>query len=163
MNQKLTGGFSMKRFMIVALAMVFALCVVGNALADEEAAKKECVEKCEAAAALIKEKGLDAAKAEIGKKDGPFVSEVTYVFLQGMDGTMLAHPFKPSLVGKNLIDLKDKAGKAFFAEFIKVAKEAGTGWVEYMWPKPGAEEPSPKNSYVLKVDDNTFVGAGYYK
>ena len=153
----------MKKFMILALAVVFAFVTAGNVFADEEALKKECIEKCEAAVKLIKEKGLDAGKTEINKKDGTFVSANTYVFLQKMDGTMDAHPFKPSLIGKNLMDLKDSNGKEFFREFIKVAKEAGSGWVEYMWPKPGEEKPSPKNSYVLKVDDNTFVGAGYYK
>ena len=149
----------MKKVMIVMLAVVFCLCA-GNVFAGD--AKQECIDKCKAAAALVKDKGLDAAKAEIAKKDGQFVSEATYVFLQGMDGTMLAHPIKPALMGKNLIDLKDKAGKEFFKEMIEVAKK-GEGWVEYQWPKPGEEGPSPKVSYVLKVDDNTFVGAGYYK
>jgi len=156
-------GNKMKKFAIITLAALFAFVMAGNVFADEGALKKECVDKCEAAAKMIKEKGLDAAKAEINKKDGPFVSANTYVFLQKMDGTMDAHPFKPSLIGKNLTDLKDSSGKEFFKEFIKVAKEAGTGWIEYMWPKPGEEKPSPKNSYVLKIDDNMFVGAGYYK
>jgi len=80
-----------------------------------------------------------------------------------MDGTMIAHPIKASLVGKNLIDLKDSEGKEFFKDMIKVAKESGSGWVDYMWPKPGEEKPSPKTSYVLKVNDDVFVGAGVYK
>jgi cytochrome c len=154
---------NMKKFAIIALAVVFAFVTAGNVFADEEALKKECIAKCEAAAKLIKEKGLDAGKAEISKKDGSFVSPNTYVYLQKMDGTMEAHPFNPALIGKNLMDLKDINGKEFSKEFVKVAKEAGSGWVEYVWPKPGEEKPSPKSSYVLKVDDNTFVGAGYYK
>jgi len=154
---------NMKKFAIIALAVVFAFVMAGNVFADEEALKKECVEKCEAAAKMIKEKGLDAGKAEIGKKDGPFVSPNTYVFLQKMDGSMEAHPMNPALIGKNMTDLKDSNGKEFFKEFIKIAKGAGSGWVDYMWPKPGEEKPSQKNSYVLKVDDNCFVGAGYYK
>ncbi len=153
----------MKKLMIVALATLFAFVMAGNVFADEAALKKECVEKCEAAAKLIKEKGLDAGKAEINKKESPFVSANTYVFLQKMDGTMDAHPFSPALIGKNLIDMKDVNGKQFFKEFVTLAKGAGSGWVDYMWPKPGEEKPSAKSSYVLKVDDNTFVGAGYYK
>jgi len=153
----------MKKFVIIAVAVVFAFVMAGNVFADEEALKKECVEKCEAAAKLVKEKGLDAAKAEISKKDGPFVSANTYVYLQKMDGTMEAHPMNAALIGKNTLDLKDVNGKEFCKEFIKIAKGAGSGWVDYMWPKPGEEKPSQKNSYVLKIDDNTFVGAGYYK
>ncbi len=153
----------MKKFVIIAVAVVFAFVMAGNVFADEEALKKECVEKCEAAAKLVKEKGLDAAKAEISKKDGPFVSANTYVYLQKMDGTMEAHPMNAALIGKNTLDLKDVNGKEFCKEFIKIAKGTGSGWVDYMWPKPGEEKPSQKNSYVLKIDDNTFVGAGYYK
>lgn len=153
----------MKRFAIVTLALVVGFCLTGNAFADLEADKKECITKCEAVAAMVKEKGLDAAVAEVSKKDGQFVSAVTYTFLQKMDGTMIAHPMKASLIGKNLIDLKDSDGKEFFREFVKVAKETGTGWVDYMWPKPGEEKPSPKTSYVLKIDDEVFVGAGVYK
>ncbi|OQX28127.1 MAG: hypothetical protein BWK80_01590 [Desulfobacteraceae bacterium IS3] len=153
----------MKKFAIIAVAVVFAFVMAGNVFADEEALKKECVAKCEAAAKLVKEKGLDAAKAEISKKDGPFVSANTYVYLQKMDGTMEAHPMNAALIGKNMAAVKDVNGKEFFKEFINIAKGAGSGWVDYMWPKPGEEKPSQKNSYVLKVDDNCFVGAGYYK
>lgn len=153
----------MRKLMVVALAMVVALCVTGNVFAANEAAEKECIAKCEAAAAMFKEKGLDATIAEINKKDGPFVSPVTYVFLQKMDGTMLAHPMNAALIGKNMLDTKDKAGKAFIKDFADLAKEKGSGWVEYMWPKPGEETPAAKNSYVLKIGDDMFVGAGYYK
>jgi len=152
-----------KRFKVVAMVVCIGLWLAGNALADIEASKKECIAKCEAAAKLVNEKGIDAAVAEINKKDGEFVSDVTYVFIQKMDGTMIGHPMKASLVGKNLIELKDSEGKEFFKDMINVAKESGSGWVDYMWPKPGEEKPSPKTSYVLKVNDEVFVGAGVYK
>lgn len=151
----------MKKFTLIAVVM--SLFLAGNVFADVEAAKKECVDKCEAAAKLIAEKGLDAAIAEINKKDGPFVSAVTYVFVQKMDGTMIGHPVKADLIGKNLIDLKDSSGKEFMKEFVKVAKETGSGWVDYMWPKPGEDKPSEKTSYILKVNDDVFVGAGFNK
>ncbi len=153
----------MKRTVIVAVAVCIGLLLAGNAMADIEADKKECIAKCEAAAKMINEQGVDSAVAEISKKEGQFVSTVTYVFLQKMDGTMIAHPMKASLVGKNLIDLKDSEGKEFFKDMIKIAKENGSGWVDYMWPSPGEEKPSPKTSYVLKVNDEVFVGAGVYK
>jgi len=152
-----------KKSVVVTVFFCIGLLLAGSAMADIEADKKECIAKCEAAAKIINEQGVDAAVAEINKKDGQFVSTVTYVFMQKMDGTMIAHPMKASLVGKNLIDLKDSEGKEFFKEMIKVAKESGSGWVDYMWPKPGEEKPSPKTSYVLKVNDEVFVGAGVYK
>lgn len=126
-------------------------------------AQQECVLKCQTAKAAILKDGLDAVVKEINEKGKDYVSEVTYVFVQKTDGTMIGHPYKPSLIGKNLIDTQDKAGKYFFGEFVKVASEKGSGWVDYMWPKPNEEKPSQKTSYILKVDDNVFVGAGIYK
>jgi hypothetical protein len=46
---------------------------------------------------------------------------------------------------------------------MRIAKEEGSGWVDYWFPKPGEEEPSLKTTYVLKVDENFYVCAGYFK
>ncbi|QTA92943.1 cache domain-containing protein [Desulfonema magnum] len=153
----------MKKLMIVALAVLFGLCIVGNAFADEAASKAECIAKCEAVKAAILKDGLDGVVAKVNAKDAAYVSDVTYVFVQKMDGTMLGHPMNESLRGKNLITIKDKVGKEFCKEFASLAKEKGSGWVDYMWTKPGEEKPSQKISYVLKVNDDVFVGAGFYK
>ena len=40
-----------------------------------------------------------------------------------------------------------------------------TGWIDYMWPKPGETEPSAKTAYIRKVTvgpDVFYVGAGLY-
>ncbi len=157
--------------LIVGVLMVFL--VVGPAISsdmgkvtmksDFAVLQQECVFKCQAAKAAILKDGLDAVVKEINEKDRDYVSDVTYVFVQKTDGTMIGHPYKPSLIGKNLIDTQDKAGKYFFGEFAKVASEKGSGWVDYMWPKPNEEKPSQKTSYILKVNDDVFVGAGIYK
>jgi len=112
----------MKKAMILGLAAVFALCVIGNVFAQSDA-EKECVAKCTEAAGMITKDGQDAAVAEINKKDGKFVKGDIYVFLMDMSGVMLAHPMSPNLIGKNLLELKDKEGKEFFKEFIALAKE----------------------------------------
>jgi cytochrome c len=46
-----------------------------------------------------------------------------------------------------------------------VVQSKGSGWVDYMFPKPGQTKPSQKWSYVKAVNiDGTpgFVGAGFY-
>ena len=49
-------------------------------------------------------------------------------------------------------------------EFVDVAKSKGEGWVLYMWPKPGAEAPAKKLTYVYRVPGkNLLVGAGIYE
>lgn len=151
----------MRRFYLSLVIIMVVFCFTMSAAA--ESAKDEAVAKCKEAADMVKKMGLEAATAEINKKDGEFVTPNTYVFLMNTKGEMLGHPIKPSLIGKNLSDLKDSNGKEFFKEFIKVATTSGDGWVDYMWPKPGEEKPSEKVSYILKTGDDTFVGAGYYK
>jgi len=42
----------------------------------------------------------------------------------------------------------------------------GSGWVDYMWPKPGEKSPSKKVSYVkgakMPTGEVVIVGAGIY-
>src|SRR5271166_6430096 len=78
----------------------------------------------------------------------------------------LAHPIKPDLIGKNLLETPDKGPdkKLFFKEFVALAKSKGEGWVDYMWPKPGKDAPSKKLSYIYRVPGkDVFVGAGVYE
>jgi signal transduction histidine kinase len=157
----------MKKAAIATLAILLSLCLAGNVLAGS-ATKDECIAKSKEAAKMINDKGLDAAVAEINKKNGKFVWKDTYVFLMDLDGKMLAHPMKPALIGKNLMGSTDKAGKGkgklLFKEFVELAKTKGDGWVDYMWPKPGEEKPSKKISYIYRVPGkDLFVGAGIYE
>jgi len=150
---------------VAAAALVVELGLAGNVFA-ESATKDECVAKCKEVAQLVTDKGIDAAIAEINKKDGPFVWKDSYVFLMDLEGKMLAHPIKPDLIGKNLLETPDKGPdkKLFFKEFVALAKSKGEGWVDYMWPKPGEEAPSKKLSYIYRVPGkDVFVGAGVYE
>ena len=86
-----------------------------------------------------------------------------YFWINDMQPTMIMHPYKPELDGKNLSDLKDPNGKRLFVEFVKVCKENGEGFVDYMWPKYGSEKPVPKISYVkLFKPWNWIIGSGVY-
>ncbi len=149
----------MKKVAFVMVVMLVGLCLVGNVYADE---KQKVIDVCDKAAAAIAADPV-AALCEINKKDGPYVDGDLYIFVMNMDGVMIAHPIKPALIGKNLTDFKDQAGKAFFKEFVEMAKN-GSGWVDYKWPKPGQEGVFDKTSYILMVKDSPmFVGAGIYK
>ncbi len=158
----------MKKFSVAALVVLAGLCLAASAFA-ESATKDECVAKTKEAAKLITDKGMDAAIAEINKKDGPFFWKDSYVFLMDLDGKMLAHPMSPSLIGKNLLDMKDKAvppekGKHLFKEFVEVAKGKGDGWVQYMWANPGDPKPRNKITYIYRVPGkDVFAGAGVWE
>jgi len=155
----------MRRITLAVLGIAVCLCLVGSAFAAG-ATKDECVSKSKESAAMVNGKGIGAAIAEINKKDGMFVWKDTYVFLMDLDGKMLAHPMSPALIGKNLLEMKDKGepGKLLFKEFVEVAKGKGEGWVDYMWTNPGDPKPRKKVTYIYRVPGkDLFVGAGIYE
>ena len=58
---------------------------------------------------------------------------------------------------------KTYAGKKLFIEMADVVKRAGQGFVDYQWAKPGAEQPSPKLSYVVGFAPwGWIIGTGLY-
>jgi methyl-accepting chemotaxis protein len=86
-----------------------------------------------------------------------------YIWINDMHPKMVMHPIKPALNGKDLSDFKDPNGKHLFNEFVKVCREKGEGFVDYMWPKPGHDRPVAKLSYVkLFKPWNWIVGTGIY-
>jgi signal transduction histidine kinase len=66
-------------------------------------------------------------------------------------GVELVNPGFPTLEGRNLLDLKDTQGKTAIREMLKVVQTSGSGWVDYMWPKPGRSVSTQKSAYVRKT------------
>jgi len=86
-----------------------------------------------------------------------------YFWINDMAPRMIMHPMKPQLNGKDISGSKDPNGKHLFVEMVKVCKQNGAGFVDYMWPKPGVDEPQPKISYVkLFPQWNWVIGSGIY-
>ena len=86
-----------------------------------------------------------------------------YFWINDLDARMIMHPMKPELDGKILLDFKDPDGVPLFAEFVRVVKESGSGFVNYSWPKPGAQAPQPKMSYVAGFAPwGWVIGTGLY-
>jgi methyl-accepting chemotaxis protein len=86
-----------------------------------------------------------------------------YFWINDDHPTMVMHPTKPELDGKNLADLKDPDGNAIFVEMVKAAQAPGGGYVRYLWPKPGHEKPVPKLSFVKRFAPwGWIVGTGIY-
>jgi signal transduction histidine kinase len=143
------------------LAGLVTVCFLG---ATQARAAGEFGTAAEAKAMLdkaVKELKADKAAAlqKFTKGEGGFKDRDLYPFCGGPDGNFTAHP---SLAGKSLKDLKDKAGKPLGEEIYKVAKEGQVAEVAYMWPRPGQTEPVQKVSYVTKVGDQVCA-VGYYK
>lgn len=86
-----------------------------------------------------------------------------YFWINDMKPTMIMHPIKPELNGKDLTTNKDPNGKFLFVEFANTVKAQKAGFVDYMWPKPGADKPQPKLSRVVGFEPwGWVIGTGVY-
>jgi methyl-accepting chemotaxis protein len=84
-----------------------------------------------------------------------------YFWINDMAPKMLMHPLKPEMNGKDLADIKDPNGKRLFADFVKVCKDKGEGYIDYVWDKEG--KPAAKISYVkLYKPWGWIIGTGIY-
>jgi methyl-accepting chemotaxis protein len=110
--------------------------------------------------ALTQDQARAAAKQAVA---GMRFGGDNYFWINDFGPTMVMHPIKPKLNGEDLAGFTDPAGKRLFVEMVKVAQAQGEGFVDYLWPKPGSEEPVPKVSYVKAVPGwQWIVGAGVY-
>jgi methyl-accepting chemotaxis protein len=90
-------------------------------------------------------------------------NENDYLWINDMGPKMVMHPINPALNGKDVAGYKDPNGKQLFMEFVDVCRRDGEGTVDYLWPKPGHEQPVAKLSYVkLFKPWNWVIGTGVY-
>ncbi len=86
-----------------------------------------------------------------------------YFWINDMRPVMIMHPFKTELDGKDLSDIRDPEGKQLFVEFVETVKRQQSGFVEYLWPKPGASRPVRKISFVKGFSPwGWVIGSGIY-
>ena len=147
------------------LAIATALCLglaCSGALANEPT-EKDAIAMAERGAALMKAKGKAEMMKKINAKDPDFVQGELYVDMRDIKtGIVLAHPYNPSIVGKDLTDVPDANGKKYRREIIELAAAKGKGWVDYQYKNPTSGKIEPKTTYILRVDD-VVLEAGIYK
>ncbi|MFM4803296.1 methyl-accepting chemotaxis protein [Aeromonas bivalvium] len=87
-----------------------------------------------------------------------------YFWINDSHPTMVMHPMKPELDGKDLSGVEDKQGLKLFVAFVEMIKgQPGGGEVAYYWPKPGVDDPVRKVSYVKHFAPwDWIIGTGVY-
>lgn len=132
---------TLKNYMDMAYSSVIAI-VEGASDVNDPAVKKQVADQLR-------------ALSYGAEKDG-------YVFAYDYTGVGYVNRPKPSLEGKNLIDLKDKNGVLIIKELIDAAK-AGGGFVTYVWNKPSKAADVEKLSYAVALPKlNWMIGTGFY-
>ncbi|PQZ89481.1 chemotaxis protein [Pseudomonas trivialis] len=86
-----------------------------------------------------------------------------YFWINDLTPVMIMHAANPKLDGQNLSAIRDPDGFAVFNEFVALAKAKGAGIVNYRWPKPGADAPVAKTSYIQLFEPwGWVIGSGVY-
>ncbi|WP_374642444.1 methyl-accepting chemotaxis protein [Hydrogenophaga sp.] len=105
----------------------------------------------------------EAQKAALAAVRALRYSGSEYFWINDMTPKMVMHPIRPELEGKDLSENKDPDGKRLFVAFVDKVKAEGAGFVPYLWPKPGQEQPVQKVSYVKGFEPwGWVIGSGVY-
>lgn len=87
-----------------------------------------------------------------------------YFWINDLQHRLVVHPYRSDMEGEDSSTFQDPEGKRIFVEFVRLAQEEGSGYIEYMWQwldKP--EKISPKLSYIKLFEPWGWVlGTGVY-
>jgi len=170
--QKEASNVSNWNLLLSAILVMSALAFVTQSALAEDVSntsiivssddKTELVSFVESAIAYVQENGKNMALKEFNNKTGQFVSGELYIYAYDFNGTCLAHPFKPDWIGQNKLNEMDPNGVMFIKGLLNVAKD-GKGFTYFIFPNPAHDNKDEmKIGYVMKVDDNWWLGSGLY-
>lgn len=115
-----------------------------------------------------KERAGDMSRRRAQERAADVLREIrydggNYFWVINKEPRTIMHPIEPELEGRDMSTVQDENGKRFFLEFVNVCNEAGEGFVEYMWPRPGSDVPVPKLAFVRELPDwEWIIGTGIY-
>ena len=162
--------------LVVAIVMLFTLgaLMLKQIHTDLYQAKVQKTQHVVQAASgvLTYYQGLEAAgtltrdaaqKQALSAVRGLRYNQSDYFWINDLTPVMIMHPTNPKLEGQNLSAIRDPNGYALFNEMVAIAKSKGAGMINYLWPKPGAEAPVGKTSYVQLFEPwGWIIGSGVY-
>jgi cytochrome c len=155
------GAFRLVRRMACWAVVILAAGGIGASTSARSADEAKLL--AERAVAHIREVGRQQAFDDFSRPDGGFVDGELYVFCQDISGVVVAHGGNPQLVGRNMGEVRGPDGRIPNIEINQLGLSQGSGWLEFRWPNPVTKRIELKAAYVLKVDDRTVCGSGYYK
>ena len=148
------------------LLVLFSFILVGCSPQEEQPdqilSRDDVISFVEKAVEYANTYGKERALKEFMNMDGEFILGELYMFADSFEGIVLAHGGNPELVGQDIMEITGKRGKKIMPEMIILAKQ-GKGWMEYYWTNPVSKKDERKLTYVMKVDETWFVGAGMYE
>lgn len=155
---------------LAAVVAVAAAQLRGRIMSERQAATRTVVET---ALGVVEHFGAEEAAGRMSAAEAQAAAiEVVrnlrysgdeYFWINDMTPAMVMHPMKPELDGTDLSETTDPDGTFLFREMVQVVQAEGAGFVEYQWPRPGADAPLPKVSYVAGYEPwGWVIGSGVY-
>ena len=89
----------------------------------------------------------DAKKRAMNHVRNIRYGESGYFTLLDSHPTVLMHPMKPEMNGRDVGSYRDPNGVALYMDAVKVTQNGGQGFTTFAFSKPGSSEPVPKVSY----------------
>jgi cytochrome c len=151
---------------LILLGVLSLLSTLGFATEPPQTDQaKQTIVFVDKAAALLSSKGK-AAFPEFKIKDGNWWKDDTYIYVFDINGTLMMHPIYSIYEGQNLTSIRDIHLKAFVQQATDIAKTKGSGWFDFMLPRPGQTLPTHKYAYIetVKIPDGQtlVVGSGFW-
>lgn len=109
---------------------------------------------------LTTEQAQQQAKAVL---DSQRYNKSDYFWINDFKPEMVMHPVNKKLIGQAVGGIKDSDGVPIFLNMVDIAKSKGEGFVAYKWPKPGADAPVDKISFIKAFTPwQWIIGSGIY-
>ncbi len=106
--------------------------------------------------------GAEDARLAFNNLSGQFVDGERYIFAYDMNGTCLALPYQPGLIGENRMNNTDPNGNRYIELLTDLARDGG-GATYYLYQNPDqGYENQMKYVVVRPVDESWFIGSGLY-
>jgi cytochrome c len=157
------GSVSMgvlQRAIVVAMLCLLQAAPV-PARADGFATKDEAVALVHRAIAHVAEVGMAKAAPEFMDRGATYVDRDLYLIIIDKDGVRVVHGQNPKLVGKTYYDAVDVNGKSYGREVQQIAEGPGKGWFSFVFKDPITGKLLPKENYVERVGDYTYLAGAY--
>ena len=148
-------------FAIAAILAVLALSKGALAQQSQFGTPVEAKAMFDRAIAAVK---ADRAKAltMFNSGEGGFRDRDLYVFCFNAKTGIFDAQVVKSLLGTDIRNVKERDGSPLGQKIFDAVKEGVVNTVTYNFPRPGSNDPVPKESYVTAVGDEA-CGVGYYK
>ena len=152
-------GVLQRAIAVAVLCLLQAVPV--PARAEGFATKDDAVALVHRAIAHVGEVGMAKAAPEFMDRGATYVDRDLYLIVINKDGVRVVHGQNAKLVGKSFYEAVDVNGKAYGREVQQIAEGPGKGWYSFVFKDPITGKLLPKENYLERVGEYTYM-AGVY-